>query len=123
MINKVFVYGTLKKGNTIRGIDKFGDAEFLGIADTVDSHYKMFSLGAFPAVTKGGEHKVSGEVWEVSNDTFQVLDQIEGFPNFYDRSIVSTTIGDAWMYHITEINQFRADELTPTLRGVLTWIK
>jgi len=62
-------------------------------------------------------------VWEVSNDTFQVLDQIEGFPNFYDRSIVSTTIGDAWMYHITEINQFRADELTPTLRGVLTWIK
>jgi gamma-glutamylcyclotransferase (GGCT)/AIG2-like uncharacterized protein YtfP len=123
MINKVFVYGTLKKGNTLRGIDKFGDAEFLGNADTVNSHYKMFSLGAFPAVTLGGEHKVSGEVWEVGNDTFQVLDQIEGFPNFYDRSIVSTTIGDAWMYHITEINQFRADELTPTLRGVLTWIK
>lgn len=123
MINKVFVYGTLKKGNTLRGIDKFGDAEFVGNATTTKSDYNMYTLGAFPAVTMNGEHSVTGEVWEVDQETFQVLDQIEGYPDFYDRSIISTTAGDAWMYHITDIGNFRAEQLSPTRTGVLAWIK
>lgn len=123
MINKVFVYGTLKKGNTLRGIDKFGDAEFVGHADTTDSQYNMYTLGSFPAVTMDGKNKVSGEVWEVGEETFQVLDQIEGYPDFYDRSVISTTAGDAWIYHIPDIKNFRAEQLSPIRRGVLAWIK
>lgn len=125
MINKVFVYGTLKKGNTLRGIDKFGDAEFVSVAETVDSEFSMFSLGAFPAVTFGGVHKVSGEVWQVGNETFDVLDQIEGYPDFYTRSVVETTAGPAWMYHIETIAHYgsRADQLISNSKGVLVWVR
>lgn len=121
MTNKVFVYGTLKKGNTLRGLDRFGDAEFVGEAKTTDSHYHMYSLGAFPAVTMNGDSAVSGEVWEVTAQTLESLDQIEGYPDFYTRSVIETTLGPAWMYHIETISEFRADQVVSNSRGILEW--
>lgn len=125
MINRVFVYGTLKKGNTIRGIDRFGDAEYVSDAQTIDSQYSMYTMGAFPAVVLGGQHRVTGEVWEVSEETFQVLDQIEGFPDFYTRSVIETTAGPAWMYHIETIAHYgsRVDELSTNNTGILEWTR
>lgn len=125
MINRVFVYGTLKKGNTIRGIDRFGDAEYVSDAQTIDSQYSMYTMGAFPAVVLGGQHRVTGEVWEVSEETFQVLDQIEGFPDFYTRSVIETTAGPAWMYHIETIAHYgsRVDELSTNSTGILEWTR
>lgn len=121
MTNKVFVYGTLKKGNFTRGMDRFGNAEFIGKALTTDSLYKMYSLGAFPAVSISGDNVVSGEVWQVDDETFKILDQIEGYPDFYTRSVINTTLGEAWMYHIETISEFRADQLISNSEGVLEW--
>ena len=47
-----------------------------------------------------------GRVWEVNEDTFQVLDQIEGYPDFYDRKLVHTTEGKAWMYYLPNPEQY-----------------
>ena len=101
MSNKVFVYGTLKSGGQIRGLNQFGDgAVILGKAQTVYPDYDMIDLGAFPGVVKGGTYKIQGEVWEVNDETMQDLDAIEGYPDFYNREVTMTTQGKAWMYYL-----------------------
>jgi gamma-glutamylcyclotransferase (GGCT)/AIG2-like uncharacterized protein YtfP len=107
--HRVFVYGTLKRGHRVRGLDHFGSAEFVGESETVDSDYNMWCLGAFPAISMDGESRVRGEVWDVDDGVMAVLDNIEGYPDFYNRTQVSTTQGDAWVYFLNseDIKQFR----------------
>lgn len=98
-MEKVFVYGTLKTGGTVRGLNTFGDgATIVGRATTEYPDYDMLDLGSFPGVVLGGQYKILGEVWEVDEETFQMLDGIEGYPTFYDRKLTHTTQGKAWMY-------------------------
>ena len=99
-LNKVFVYGTLKSGGALRGIDTLSDQSVLiGKATTEYPDYDMLDLGAFPGVVSGTKF-IQGEVWEVDEDTFHILDHIEGYPNFYNRKMVHTTEGKAWMYYL-----------------------
>ena len=107
--NLVFVYGTLKRGNRRRGLDQFGDAEFIGAAETTDTQYNLWCLGAFPAISMNGDNKIKGEVWRVSDAVMDQLDIIEGYPDFYNRRIVDTTHGSAWAYYLQseDIKQFR----------------
>lgn len=101
MSNKVFVYGTLKSGGAIRGLNQFGEgAVIVGKAQTVYPDYDMIDLGAFPGVVKGGTYKIEGEVWEVSDEVMEQLDAIEGYPDFYDREPTMTTQGKAFMYYL-----------------------
>jgi|TARA_B100000212_G_scaffold99632_2_gene73281 gamma-glutamylcyclotransferase (GGCT)/AIG2-like uncharacterized protein YtfP len=101
---KVFVYGTLKSGGDIRGLNQFGDgANIVGKAKTTYPDYEMIDLGAFPGVLEGGEHHIEGEVWEVDAETLMQLDAIEGYSgkpseNFYNRIVVVTDKGKAFMY-------------------------
>lgn len=98
-MNKVFVYGTLRKSHRVRGLDQFPDAEFINNAKTLDKCYNMLNLGAFPAVTCDGNKNIIGEVWNVSDEIFSLLDHIEGYPTFYDRKKINTTEGLSWMYY------------------------
>ena len=101
---KVFVYGTLKSGGDIRGLNQFGDgASIVGKAKTTYPDYEMIDLGAFPGVLEGGENYIEGEVWEVDADTLNQLDAIEGYSgkpeeDFYGRIVVVTDQGKAFMY-------------------------
>lgn len=98
---KVFVYGTLKSGGELRGLDRFGNgATIVGKAKTVYPDYEMADLGAFPGVFLNGEYHIEGEVWEVDEDTMEDLDAIEGYPDFYNRQLTHTTEGKAWMYYL-----------------------
>ena len=47
---KVFVYGTLKSGGRVRGLDQFDGASVVGEAVTSDALYSLFDLGSFPCV-------------------------------------------------------------------------
>lgn len=124
MSNKVFVYGTLKQGNRTRGMQHFGgEAEFLGTAETSEAKYSMYDLGAFPAVVLGGEHKISGEVFEVDDVVLGVLDQIEGYPDFYNRTEVDTTLGKAFIYHIKDIEHYHGEKIVPPTGDTITWLK
>ena len=100
-MNKVFVYGTLKSGGSIRGLSNFGDgAVIVGKAKTTYPDYKMLDLGAFPGVFLNGKHHIVGEVWEISDEVMEQLDAIEGYPDFYNRQVTHTTQGKAWMYYL-----------------------
>lgn len=117
----VFVYGTLKRGNSLRGLDRWGNgAEFVGPATTIDKRYSLWNLGAFPAVSSGDSH-IAGEVWSVDTDTLADLDRIEGHPDFYKRIEVSTTKGKAWMYYIPDIDSYHAELIKPNEKSIASW--
>lgn len=98
---KVFVYGTLKRGYGNHA-GHLGDARFLGIACVEGL---MFHLGGFPAIcTDEPFNTISGEVYEVSWDHMFQMDSLEGVGrNFYDRIQVNVKpFGKVWAYVFSE---------------------
>lgn len=79
----VFVYGSLKKGFGNHGL--LARSEFLGNAETVESRFKMVSLGGFPGVYDTGGDKIKGEIYKVDHMTLRNLDRLESEGSFYGR--------------------------------------
>ena len=119
--NQVFVYGTLKTGGEIRGLNNMGlNVTPKGKSKTSYPDYEMLDLGAFPGLLKGKSFIV-GEVWEMDEEALFALDGMEGFDrnelpvdwkvpnfgddvkgNFYSRTIIETSQGKAWVYFLGE---------------------
>lgn len=98
---RVFVYGTLKKGQPNHYL--LQDADFLGEC-VLSGGYRMVNLGWYPGVvrqTKDGQD-VQGEVYRVDQPTFHSLDALEGHPTFYSRVKVPTPWKNAWIYTLPE---------------------
>ena len=104
--NRVFVYGTLQKGQS--------NSRLLSKSDLVSSTKTRegFALGnvgfpyAFHESVVPAEYKkllfpVQGEVYKIADlFTFASLDGLEGYPSHYTRRIVPTASGlTAWMYN------------------------
>lgn len=100
----VAVYGSLKKGRGNNSLLR--DSRFVGKSRT-DEEYTMYSLGAFPAVCLNGSTSVAVEVYEINQRTFERLDRLEGYPSFYNRLVVDTEYGPAWMYYIEQEDELR----------------
>ena len=92
----VFVYGTLMSGQYNN--PWLEDCTLLGDFTTPPC-YTMVNLGAFPAVLLGGDTAITGEVWEAPDDILNSLDVLEGYPLLYNRTLINTTHGYAWMYY------------------------
>ena len=80
--------------------------------------FKMFSLGGFPYVspTDDPEFEITIEVYEVDQTTMRRLDSLEGYPSFYDRQLVQTPFGEAWIYFIASYRS-----APPVLHG--DWVR
>lgn len=82
-MTKIFVYGTLKRGNCRAGVLR--NQQFLGEATTAPS-YRLFEVGSYPAlVVDDNGLSVEGELWEVDPECLTLLDEIEGVPTLYQR--------------------------------------
>jgi gamma-glutamylcyclotransferase (GGCT)/AIG2-like uncharacterized protein YtfP len=92
----VFVYGTLKKGFPNHYWMERAGGKF--ICEAVLNGARMFSCRYFPAIilTDGS---VQGEIYTVEN--IAPLDHLEGYPNLYKRTLVQTSNGEAWVYHMS----------------------
>jgi gamma-glutamylcyclotransferase (GGCT)/AIG2-like uncharacterized protein YtfP len=90
-----FVYGTLRRVECNHHL--LGDAAFLGFHRT-HARYTMLSMGWYPAVIDGGHTPISGEVYKISKACLPWLDQLENYPNIYNRRLINTLYGPAWMY-------------------------
>lgn len=100
---KVFVYGTLKKGKGSHRL--LSSAEFLGEAVTTPD-FTMYDFGYFPAVVAGGESGVLGEVYTIGKKIRRRLDTLEGHPNYYQRELIDTPYGRAYIYLMPEDRLF-----------------
>lgn len=101
MQNLVFVYGTLRQGQTHHHL--LASADFLGFHATLPI-YNLYDLGAYPAVVEG-HHTITGEVYSIDDDTLTTLDQLEDVPVAYRRELIETPFGQAWMYLYQEASQ------------------
>jgi len=89
-MNKLFVYGTLKKQHSRNNI--LGAASFIKEIKSLPS-YTMIDLGAFPGILDSGNNVIFGELYEVDDSILEMCDLIEGHPNFYKRKLVKLKIG------------------------------
>lgn len=108
MSHKVFVYGSLKKGFGNHSLIQ--QSKFIGAAETLPV-FTMVSMGSFPACMVDGETIIKGEIYEVSDDTLQTLDWLEGHPRFYKRIKVATNLGESWMYILNDPANSRSSEV------------
>ena len=100
MIDTVFVYGTLKKGQYR---EQSMNEISLGSKDEKVTA-KMYNIGEFPAITlEKGE--VLGEIHRVKKEqeSLESLDQIEGFVGYdksslYNRILINSSQGICWTY-------------------------
>jgi len=88
MTNTVFVYGTLKRNHSNNYLLK--DSEFIGKATT---KYPYLLIDDYlPFLIKDSCHDCSriikGELYEITDDVFKRLDDLEGHPNFYKRQCI-----------------------------------
>ncbi|CAM4295237.1 gamma-glutamylcyclotransferase [Vibrio agarivorans] len=94
MQHLVFVYGTLRKGESNHHY--LEQCDCLGTCETLPE-YTLFDLGAYPAVI-AGHSSILGEVYWVNDDTLAQLDRLEDVPVEYRRETISTPFGLAWIY-------------------------
>lgn len=102
-MHKVFVYGTLRKGKHNHHLLK--GSKFLGEYETGPGYKKIVSGLPYLLKDESGEG-CEGELYEVSALTLQLLDRLEGHPDWYERKIITVykpdkDIGtEAWAYLI-----------------------
>lgn len=101
--HRVFVYGTLKSNHyNHRALSIAPDSKL--VFDDAFIQGTMYDLGPFPAVVPKAPGQVIGEVWDVSDETLDRLDHIEGVPLFYVREkvpLLGSTVGhDVWAYFL-----------------------
>jgi gamma-glutamylcyclotransferase (GGCT)/AIG2-like uncharacterized protein YtfP len=95
MHHSVFVYGTLLAGEVNHYLLR--EAALLGPHRT-DPCYRMFGLGAYPGVARGGSTAIVGEVYRVDAKVLERLDRLEDYPRLYDRVLIPSHYGRAWIY-------------------------
>jgi gamma-glutamylaminecyclotransferase len=95
MRHRVFVYGTLLSGEVNHPL--LTGATLLGTHRTQPC-FTLYLLGAYPGLVAGGRTAVTGEVYSVDDAGLRVLDRLEDAPRLYQRRLISTPYGRAWVY-------------------------
>lgn len=105
--NIVFVYGTLRKGFWNNNLLK--DAKYIGNAITIYTGW-LYIPDHIPFLNFDiNGYNIKGELYEVDNETLEILDELEGHPFVYqrERHMVSSidnpdyslTIAYMYVYH------------------------
>ncbi|HSO83344.1 gamma-glutamylcyclotransferase family protein [Thiocapsa sp.] len=95
MRQRVFVYGTLLRGEVNHHL--LAQAEFLGSHRTA-ACFSLYLLRAYPGAVRGGTTAIQGEVYGVDHAGLRRLDRLEDYPALYDRRLLATPYGRAWIY-------------------------
>jgi len=90
---RIIVYGSLrrKQGNS----HWMTNAQWLG--EHVLTGYEMYDLGHYPAVIPG-EGTIDCEVYRIDASILAELDELKSNAKDYQRELVSTPFGSAWLY-------------------------
>ncbi|UCR75341.1 gamma-glutamyl cyclotransferase [Alcaligenes phage vB_Af_QDWS535] len=105
----VAVYGSLRKGMGNHRLLQTDGVSFVGFGSVKGTlrapGADIGQRAGFPYITLDtlaeGADTTQVEVYAVDDQCFERLDQLEGYPNFYDRRQVDVegVDGKAWVYH------------------------
>ncbi|HKK57377.1 gamma-glutamylcyclotransferase family protein [Marinobacter sp.] len=99
-LNRVGVYGTLKKGQSNH--DFLSSARFVGRCQL--NQITLYDTGPFPAAKLEPSDGIEVEFYDINSKTFARLDELEGYNSQaprsgeYDRRQLETPFGPAWIY-------------------------
>lgn len=79
---KLFVYGTLRKGQPAHHL--LGGAELVARART-EACFRLIDMGGYPALVRDGDCAVAGEIYEIDPELLPELDRYEDVPELYER--------------------------------------
>lgn len=102
-IHRVFVYGTLKRGQYFHDRYLGGDkSTYVGPA-LASLDFSMYVDGLPHLVREPTDKHVKGELYEVDEEVLMSLDDLEGHPIVYRREIIETYDAEkekrlAWAY-------------------------
>ena len=88
---KIFVYGTLLKGEHNHYLMKNSELLFYG---KTKKQYTLYCMESFPGMVEGGNDSVSGEVYAVNPENLKKLDELEGHPDWYLRKKIQLENGE-----------------------------
>jgi gamma-glutamylaminecyclotransferase len=88
----VFVYGTLMKGELHH--TTIEHARFVRKAQTLP-HYEFVKIDYYPALLPDGQKSISGELYEVDDQTLRRLDVLEDVPTYYERHTIELADGSS----------------------------
>ena len=92
----ICVYGSLRAGKGNNRLLR--DSELLS-TEVINIPYRMVSLGGFPGLIPSDEnHDIVVEIWEVNDYTYRSVECLEGFPSFYQKALVPTSLGEVEVY-------------------------
>lgn len=94
----VFVYGTLKQGEANHGVMTSADGEFITTAKLPGYYMVNTPWYPFAAKSDNDDDYIEGELYKVPADKLHILDTLEGYPQLYDRDVVSIKDLEAFIY-------------------------
>jgi gamma-glutamylaminecyclotransferase len=109
-LTSVFVYGTLMRRE--RNHRLLSGSAFLGEARTEEG-FTLHDLGGCPGMIKDGSGRVYGEVYGVTPEVLQALDELEGHPDWYKRTLIALGDGRPVETYLLSPVQVRGAELIP----------
>ena len=89
----IFVYGSLMKGGGNHFLLDNEYSEYVGKSVT-KREFTLYDLGGFPGMVSGGNNAVLGEIYKICLFVRSRLDQLEGHPQFYRRTIIELQSGE-----------------------------
>jgi gamma-glutamylcyclotransferase (GGCT)/AIG2-like uncharacterized protein YtfP len=92
--HQVFVYGTLLRGEVNHHL--LDNCTWLGLHRTAPC-FTLLRVGAYPGAVRGGS-AILGEVFRIDTAGLGRLDRLEEYPRLYDRQLIATPYGRAWIY-------------------------
>jgi len=108
-MRKIIVYGSLRKGH---GNHRYllSDSQLLS-TEVINIPFAMISLGGFPGLIPSEEHHdITVEVYEVTDEVYRSVESLEGYPRFYQKAIVPTSLGDYEIY-VLEDQRYQTDDI------------
>lgn len=88
-------YGTLRLGQgNWRAF--LAHADHLGTVTIPDM--ALFDAGPFPYAAREAGGRIVADVFRISPEDLDRCDGLEGYPRHYDRTLVKTPFGSAWLY-------------------------
>lgn len=90
------MYGTLMRRQ--RNHHWMRGAVLLGRASSPRG-FSLWSLGQYPVACPEGCGRIRGEVYRLNLAHLHRLDVLEEFPCFYQRKLIPTRFGLAWVYY------------------------
>lgn len=105
MFVRLFVYGTLRRGEPNAGFLRH--ARWLGTARTAPG-FALVDCEAYPALVAEGSGAVVGELCEVDAQTLADVDRLEGHPDLFRRVAIPLADGEPAQAYVMDAARVRS---------------